>query len=84
MPSPYKSKRVNSSRCWGLAAAGRPLPCGFTPNKAAQDLLSDDYYALMRDGGMLPDEETFQRLHWIERGPGTEIFNDTWTAVKAQ
>lgn len=57
---------------------------GFTPNKASEALLSDDYYALMKDGGMLPDEETFQRLHWIERGPGTEIFNDTWTAVKAQ
>jgi spermidine/putrescine transport system substrate-binding protein len=57
---------------------------GFTPNAAAEELLSDDYYALMREGGMLPDEELFDRLSWIERSPGTEIFNDTWTSVKAQ
>ena len=57
---------------------------GFTPNMASEALLSDDYYNLMKEGGMIPDEETFKRLHWIKRSPGTEIFNDTWTALMSQ
>jgi spermidine/putrescine transport system substrate-binding protein len=57
---------------------------GFTPNLAAEELLSDDYYTLMREGGMLPDDETIERLHWLTRGEGFEIFDDTWTAIKAE
>ena len=57
---------------------------GFTPNLAAEELLSDEYYELMRTGGVLPDDETLERLHWLERGEGFEIFNDTWTAIKAE
>jgi spermidine/putrescine transport system substrate-binding protein len=57
---------------------------GFTPNLASEELLSDDYYTLMRDGGILPDDATLERLHWLTRGEGFEIFNDTWTAIKAE
>lgn len=57
---------------------------GFTPNLAAAELLSDEYYELMREGGLLPDDETLKRLHWLTRGEGFEIFDDTWTAIKAE
>jgi spermidine/putrescine transport system substrate-binding protein len=57
---------------------------GFTPNLASEELLSDDYYTLMREGGILPDDATLERLHWLTRGEGFEIFNDTWTAIKAE
>ena len=57
---------------------------GFTPNLAAEALLSDEYYELMESGGLLPDDETLERLHWLTRGEGFDIFNDTWTAIKAE
>ncbi len=57
---------------------------GFTPNLAAEELLSDYYYELMEEGGLLPDDETLERLHWLVRGEGFDIFNDTWTAIKAE
>ena len=57
---------------------------GFTPNLAAEELLSDYYYDLMEEGGLLPDDETLERLHWLVRGEGFDIFNDTWTAIKAE
>jgi len=57
---------------------------GFTPNLAAAELLSDEYWELMESGGLLVDDETLERLHWLKRGEGFEIFNDTWTAIKAE
>ena len=56
----------------------------FTPNKAAEPLLSEMYHKILTEGGMMIDEETHKRLEWIERNDKSIIFSDTWTAVKAQ
>lgn len=56
----------------------------FTPNKAAEPLLDEEYFQILESGGMLIDETTRQRLEWIERNDQTVIFSDTWTAVKAK
>lgn len=56
----------------------------FTPNKAAEPLLDEEYFQILESGGMLIDETTRQRLQWIERNDQTVIFSDTWTAVKAK
>lgn len=56
----------------------------FTPNKAAQPLLDEQYFAILESGGMLLEPSDYDRLEWIERNDDTLIFSDTWTAVKAQ
>ena len=56
----------------------------FTPNKAAEPLLDEYYFELLKDGNMLVDEETLKRLEWIKRDDKSIIFSDTWTSVKAQ
>jgi spermidine/putrescine transport system substrate-binding protein len=56
----------------------------FTPNAAAEPLLSEDYKELLSSGGMMVDEEILSRLEWIKRDENSIIFSDTWTAVKAR
>lgn len=56
----------------------------FTPNAAAEPLLDEYYFNLLKDGGMLVDDEIMSRLEWIKRDENSIIFSDTWTAVKAQ
>jgi len=56
----------------------------FTPNAAAEPLLDEYYFDLLSSGGMLVDEETYDRLHWLVRDEDSVIFSDTWTAVKAR
>jgi spermidine/putrescine transport system substrate-binding protein len=56
----------------------------FTPNQASELLLDEDYFAILTEGGMMIDDETYERLEWIERNDETIIFSDTWTAVKAR
>ncbi|MEM7535358.1 MAG: spermidine/putrescine ABC transporter substrate-binding protein [Chloroflexota bacterium] len=57
---------------------------GFTPNTAVVPLLSDDYYTTMETVGLLVDDETRERLEWVLRGEGAEIFSETWTTLKAE
>ncbi len=56
----------------------------FTPNAAAEPLLDESYFALLDERGMTVDDETYERLEWLERNEETVIFSDTWTAVKAR
>jgi len=56
---------------------------GFTPNKAAEELLSDDYYTLMEEGGILVDDEARERLEYSLHVE-SELRSDVWTAVKSQ
>jgi spermidine/putrescine transport system substrate-binding protein len=55
----------------------------FTPNTAAAEQIDAELKALF-DEGFAPDEETYERLEWIERGEGTSVFSDLWTAVKGE
>jgi len=57
---------------------------GFTPNSAVEPLLSDDYYNTMETVGLMVDGETRERLEWVMRGEGAEVFADTWTSLKAE
>lgn len=54
-----------------------------TPNKAARELLSEDLKALYAEG-FAPDEQTYERLEWIERGEGSKVFGELWAEVKGQ
>lgn len=54
-----------------------------TPNKAAREQLSAELKALYAEG-FAPDEATYERLEWIERGAGTEVFSDLWAEVKGE
>jgi spermidine/putrescine transport system substrate-binding protein len=56
----------------------------FTPNLASEPLLDEAYTALLKEGNILPDDDTLSRLEWIKRDDKSIIFSDTWTAVKAQ
>lgn len=56
---------------------------GFTPNLAVEPLLSDDYRAIIDDGGIAIDDEIRERLVWQVRGPEHAIFADTYANVIA-
>ncbi|MDM8532580.1 spermidine/putrescine ABC transporter substrate-binding protein [Anaerolineales bacterium HSG25] len=56
----------------------------FTPNQASEEFLDEDYFELLKTGGMLLEDSDYDRLEWIQRDDDTIIFSDTWTAVKAQ
>ena len=57
---------------------------GFTPNKEVVPFLSEDYYNTMETVGLLVDDETRERLEWVLRGEGAEVFSETWTTLKAE
>jgi len=57
---------------------------GFTPNKEVVPLLSEDYYNTMETVGLMVDDELRERLEWVLRGEGSEVFADTWTSLKAE
>ncbi|MCG8350318.1 MAG: spermidine/putrescine ABC transporter substrate-binding protein [Chloroflexales bacterium] len=55
-----------------------------TPNQSARELLSDETKKLFATG-IEPDDETIERLQWIERDEQTDIaFADLWTRVTGQ
>jgi spermidine/putrescine transport system substrate-binding protein len=54
-----------------------------TPNAAAREQLSDDLKALYAEG-FAPDEAAYERLEWIQRGPGVEVFSELWAEIKGQ
>ncbi len=54
----------------------------FTPNKAAEPLLSPQYFDVLENGGLLIDDKIRSRLEWIEHNPGTAIFAETWSLVQ--
>lgn len=56
----------------------------FTPNLAAEPLLDPEYHDMLESGGMIVDDEDFERMEWIKRDEDSIIFSDTWTAIKAQ
>lgn len=56
---------------------------GFTPNLAAKELLSDDYYTLMTEGGMMIDDQARERMEYSLHVE-SQLRADTWTAVKSQ
>jgi len=47
-------------------------------------LLSEDYYNTMETVGLMVDDELRERLEWVLRGEGSEVFADTWTSLKAE
>lgn len=53
---------------------------GFTPNMEAAKLLSDEYIALIEDGGIAVNDEVRKRLTPSEHG-SSELFSSTWNAV---
>ncbi len=53
---------------------------GFTPNLEAVKLLSDDYLALINDGGIAVTDDVRKRLSPSEHG-SSEVFSATWNAV---
>ena len=54
----------------------------FTPNKAAEKLLSESYFKLLKDGGFLVNDQIRSRLEWIEVNSDTTIFSKTWLAIQ--
>jgi spermidine/putrescine transport system substrate-binding protein len=54
-----------------------------TPVVPARELLSAELQALYAEG-FAPDDATYERLEWIERGPGSERFGELWAEVKGQ
>ncbi|NTU81900.1 MAG: spermidine/putrescine ABC transporter substrate-binding protein [Chloroflexales bacterium] len=54
-----------------------------TPNKAAREQVSEEMVALYAEG-FAPDENTYDRLEWIERNAGAEVFSELWAQVKGQ
>jgi len=56
----------------------------FTPNKAAEAYLDEEYFQILESGGMTLQDTDYERLDWIKRDENSIIFSDTWTAIKAQ
>jgi spermidine/putrescine transport system substrate-binding protein len=54
-----------------------------TPNQAAREQLSEELQALYAEG-FAPDEAAYERLEWIERTEGSEVFSDLWAQVKGE
>jgi spermidine/putrescine transport system substrate-binding protein len=54
-----------------------------TPNVPARERLSEEMRALYAEG-FAPDAATYERLEWIERGPGSEVFGELWARVKGE
>jgi hypothetical protein len=56
---------------------------GFTPNLAVEPLLSDDYHAIIDEGGIAIDETVRERLTYQVRDEEHAIFADTWESILA-
>jgi spermidine/putrescine transport system substrate-binding protein len=83
-PDPYTAEVfINYMLEPDIGAMITEFTFGETPNLAVEPLLSEDYHAIIDEGGIAIDDEIRERLVWQIRGPEHQIFADTWEQVVA-
>ncbi len=83
-PDPYTAEVfINYMLEPDIGALITEFTLGFTPNLAVQPLLSEDYHAIIEEGGIAIDDEVRERLVWQVREEEHAIFAETWEAILA-
>lgn len=83
-PDPYTAEVfINFMLEPDIGALITEFTFGFTPNTAVEPLLSDDYHAIIDEGGIAIDGSIRERLTWQVRDKEHAIFAKTWETLLA-
>jgi spermidine/putrescine transport system substrate-binding protein len=83
-PDPYTAEVfINYMLEPDIGALITEFTLGFTPNTKVEPLLSEDYHAIIDEGGIAVDETVRERLTYQVREEEHAIFAETWEDVLA-